>query len=374
MDEFNAQAKLIDQWINSPTTVHPLKDALRETAELKKLNAALIKTTDIDDLIGDMYAMIWRTIGPKLRPKPELTPTPPAAPAHAPSIQSHPQAPSSTSPPRPDSRSIMSLSNLMHMDGAGDSRPSSFVSNPASRPVTPPPHAAAPALSTPAQEALTPNKPRPRLISRREIIKRASDTVANLKPTASAAAARDNAASKTGSPPPSAGASARRGGRSGTETDPKPAADAPDDTTADDEVDKEIDNDREGDVEGDDTKDDDTKGSGSASRRGSLAEHDGNDADDESGSDLDDADEEQEDQTERPRDGGDDADIAMGDARPDGSTPSLKRKIDVAEDGNESDESAEEQERAEGQMVPPRSWYEQGQAGWGKRDGDVNMQ
>jgi hypothetical protein len=186
--EFAEQAKLIDAWTLATSPAHPLRDTLRETAELKKINAGLYPLADIDALIGDAYAMIWRDIGPTLRPaaiKVEIASI---------SLSTASGAQTPISPSRPDSRSIMSLNNLMNMDGATDSRPifSAFsphsMSRPVSRHVTPP-HQAGPSSELTRIQEHTPKQPRPRMISRREILKKASDTVAPLKVLASAATA-----------------------------------------------------------------------------------------------------------------------------------------------------------------------------------------
>lgn len=204
--------------------------------------------------------MIWREIGAKLKKA-----TAPSAPAQVPA----PAYSMAGSPRRPDSRDAMALSNLMHVDGASDVRPSSAhygstFSPYMSRPATPPPHAP---LPTPMQE-LTPGKPKSRVVSRREMIKRASDTVASLKPTASTVAAAA-AANKTGSPPlPD---SVGRRGRRGTEVE---------DTSASIVIETGANSD-DGDEAGV------RAGSGTASREDDAQERrDGNDADDESGSEL----------------------------------------------------------------------------------------
>ena len=276
----------------NPTTIHPLKDVLRETAELKKLNAGLMKTTEIDDLLGDTYGMIWREIGTRL--KQAATP----APAH----------PVSTSPPRPDTRDVMSLSNLMHVDGASEIRPSSahhgstsqLVSPYMSRPATPPPHTANPttSTSTPLQE-MTPGKPKSRVISRREMIKRASDTVASLKPTASTVAAAATA-NKTGSPAPPDNVGRRN--RRDPEVEDTNISIVMETSAGDSDV-------GEGDVDVD-VEGEGGKRSGTASHGGSAHERDGNDADDESGSDVS-GDEEGDEVGEQARPD-DDGDVTMG--------------------------------------------------------------
>jgi len=223
----------------------------------------LLKTTEIDDLLGDTYGMIWREIGAKLRrEKAAILPAPIPAPA----------LPMAGSPHRPDSRDAMALSHLMHVDGASDVRPSSAhygsTSSPyMPRPATPPPHA--PAL--PPLQELTPGKPKSRVVSRREMIKRASDTVASLKPTASTMAAAA-AANKTGSPPPPDSVG-RRGRREAEDTSASIVMGTETGANSDD-------------CEGE-GEEDVRAGSGTASREDDAHERrDGNDADDESGSEL----------------------------------------------------------------------------------------
>jgi len=124
------------------------------------------------------------------------------------------------------------------------------------------------------------------------MIKRASDTVASLKPTASTVAATA-AANKTGSPPPPDSAG-RRSGRGAQVEDTSTSIVM--ETGADSD-------DGEGEAEGEGAK-----GSGTASREGDAHERDGNDADDESGSELS-ADEERDDCGEA----GGIEDVVMGD-------------------------------------------------------------
>lgn len=172
-EEFGARAQLIDAWTSSPKTKHPLQDVLRETAELKKLNASLMSLASIDDLLGDTYAAIWSEIGPILEQPIPTTPVP------------VPTVPVTSPPPVADRRSVMSLTNLMNIDGTSDSRP-------ASAPVPPPTVAAVPTPPSLLPAFEMPTKPRARLISRREILKRALDTIISKVP----------APQKTTTPPP----------------------------------------------------------------------------------------------------------------------------------------------------------------------------
>ena len=272
-----------------------------------------MKTAAIDDLLGDTYAVIWHKIGPVLRrAAKEAGQTAMDISTSTESAQALPVSspPAAALPNRPDSRNVMSLTNVMHFDGASDMQSYTHPDNfqrPLThqyRPITPPrqtpthpPVAGAGELTL----TLTPSKPRARLISRREILKRASDTVAGLKPTASLAAAvasTKQANSGTGSPMLAAegGGRSRRGGGAGGDErsvrivvdgdgdgDVEGAGGLPD-AGADSDV--EVDAEAEREVEAEAEAEDGSKGSGDASRRGSVLERDGNDADDESGSDA----------------------------------------------------------------------------------------
>ncbi|KAH8591579.1 hypothetical protein B0O99DRAFT_744278 [Bisporella sp. PMI_857] len=76
-EEFAHYSKRIEDWINDPTQSHPALDALRESVDLKKTNANQIKTTAIDDLINDAWAVLYTNIG-KTLPGPDLVPPQPA--------------------------------------------------------------------------------------------------------------------------------------------------------------------------------------------------------------------------------------------------------------------------------------------------------
>jgi len=67
-DDFEVLTDRVMSWAANPSSSHPALHALREAVELKKLNANLMKSTIIDDLINDSYATayvhIQKTSGP----------------------------------------------------------------------------------------------------------------------------------------------------------------------------------------------------------------------------------------------------------------------------------------------------------------------
>ncbi|KAL5120628.1 Histone transcription regulator 3 [Pleosporales sp. CAS-2024a] len=75
-EEFNVLALRLEAWCQNPLTQHPVLDILRDAIELKRLNNGLMKPLQIDDLIGDTYALLYTTIGPNLPPLPSEQPPP----------------------------------------------------------------------------------------------------------------------------------------------------------------------------------------------------------------------------------------------------------------------------------------------------------
>ena len=67
VEEFTATAAKIEGFFLLPVNLgsKPL-ELLRETFELRKLNAALAKNTGIDDLLADAYAWVYETTKPRL--------------------------------------------------------------------------------------------------------------------------------------------------------------------------------------------------------------------------------------------------------------------------------------------------------------------
>lgn len=68
-EDFMIHAARLESWCHLPDTYSPLIDILRDVIELKKLNNSLMKTTLIDDLIADTYAMLYGTVVPELTAK-----------------------------------------------------------------------------------------------------------------------------------------------------------------------------------------------------------------------------------------------------------------------------------------------------------------
>lgn len=129
-EEFDLFSDRLTQWIADPNMTHPALDALRETIELKKLNANTMKSAPIDDMINDAWAALYTQVGKSL-------------PGPDPSVaQAQPDGPADTR---------MSLNNLvMNMDGS----PASGVPVP-----------------------VEPARPRKIGISRREVLRRAEGAI-----------------------------------------------------------------------------------------------------------------------------------------------------------------------------------------------------
>lgn len=96
-EEFFARAVRLEAWCQSSTTKSTLLDVLRDVIDLKKTNNGLMKPTLLDDLIGDAYAMLYEQIGPTLDPPP-----------------------ADAAPPIEAKSNMMSLNNLMNLDGTAD--------------------------------------------------------------------------------------------------------------------------------------------------------------------------------------------------------------------------------------------------------------
>ncbi|KAF2633972.1 transcriptional corepressor of histone-like protein genes [Macroventuria anomochaeta] len=163
-EDFNALAARLEAWCQSPSTQHPVLDVLRDAIELKRLNNGLMKTTTIDDLIGDSYAMLYTTIGPTLPPLP--------------SEQQQQQPPqlgqSGTVTPQPPTNPLSVASLIqVQVDGTteGHNTPFAIYHSSQLHPQHPPPLPQAP--SQPEQPA----KPRAKAVGKREIQRRAEACV-----------------------------------------------------------------------------------------------------------------------------------------------------------------------------------------------------
>ncbi|RFU30319.1 hypothetical protein B7463_g6002, partial [Scytalidium lignicola] len=65
-DEFEVYSDRLTEWIQDPKSTIPALDALRESVELKKLNANQMKATAIDDIINDAWAVLITQIAKTL--------------------------------------------------------------------------------------------------------------------------------------------------------------------------------------------------------------------------------------------------------------------------------------------------------------------
>lgn len=113
-EEFNTLAARLEAWCQNPLTQHPVLDVLRDAIELKRLNNGLMKPLQIDDLVGDTYALMYTSIGPTLPPLPSEQPPQPQQPPPAPLAQ--------PIMPQPQPNNPFSISSLVQvqLDGAAD--------------------------------------------------------------------------------------------------------------------------------------------------------------------------------------------------------------------------------------------------------------
>ena len=65
-DEFEVFSDRLTEWIADPSMIHPALDALRESIELKKLNANAMKSAPIDDMINDAWAALYTQVAKSL--------------------------------------------------------------------------------------------------------------------------------------------------------------------------------------------------------------------------------------------------------------------------------------------------------------------
>jgi hypothetical protein len=141
-EEFDMLSTRLADWIANPTIEHPALEALRDSLELKKLNASQMKPAPIDDLINDSFAVLYTQIGKEL-------------PGPDPSLARAQVDGESGSTPRPIGP--MSLNNLVMDMGNGTQIPV---------PVT--------------FAGSEPSRPRRVGVSRREVIRRAELAVARM--------------------------------------------------------------------------------------------------------------------------------------------------------------------------------------------------
>jgi hypothetical protein len=124
-DEFEIFSERLTAWITDSRMAHPALDALRETIELKKLNANQTKVTPIDDMINDAWAVLYTQVA-KTLPGPDRS-TQPTPSLHQAQLDGMGDGPSPT-PFAPQTQQIrnmgpMSLNNLVMDMGNGTQIP-----------------------------------------------------------------------------------------------------------------------------------------------------------------------------------------------------------------------------------------------------------
>ncbi|KAI9841516.1 MAG: Histone transcription regulator 3 [Thelocarpon superellum] len=65
-DDFQKHAARLESWCYLPTTSSPVLDVLRDVVELKKLNSGLLLVFIFDELAADAYARLYETVVPTL--------------------------------------------------------------------------------------------------------------------------------------------------------------------------------------------------------------------------------------------------------------------------------------------------------------------
>ena len=65
-ESFLLNTSRLEAWALTPDSDTPILHLLREIIELKKLNSHLMKTTLIDDLVGDTFALLYENVVPEL--------------------------------------------------------------------------------------------------------------------------------------------------------------------------------------------------------------------------------------------------------------------------------------------------------------------
>ncbi|PBP23574.1 putative transcriptional corepressor [Diplocarpon rosae] len=152
-EEFDAFSNRLDEWSADPRMSHPALDALKEAGDLKKLNSGLFKATPIDDLINDAYATLFTQVA-KLFPDPD--------PDSLGNSQIDGAVPESSTATSTRVTGPMHLNNLvMDMDGTQNPVP----------------------VTTAGSEPVRPRKPG---ISRREVLRRAEQTLSRIPDVARA--------------------------------------------------------------------------------------------------------------------------------------------------------------------------------------------
>ncbi|KIW10380.1 hypothetical protein PV08_11342 [Exophiala spinifera] len=79
-EEFTKKSEQLEQWSHEPDTTSVFLDIMKDGIDLKRLNNSLMKGPLIDDLIGDSYACLFeeyvRQLPPEEQPQPQPAPLP----------------------------------------------------------------------------------------------------------------------------------------------------------------------------------------------------------------------------------------------------------------------------------------------------------
>ncbi|KAK7552117.1 hypothetical protein IWX49DRAFT_167783 [Phyllosticta citricarpa] len=160
-EEWLVWAGKLETWCRKPENKSPVLEVLTEAIELRRLNNNLMKATLIDDLIGDTYALLYQQVLPQLLAESGPAPT------------SETVQPPSGAAAAPERTNMMSMQNIMNMDGTSDQQgqtPAFQVLNLQSSTQPQP---------SPAEPPITAAAPKTRLkgVGRRELMRKADAAV-----------------------------------------------------------------------------------------------------------------------------------------------------------------------------------------------------
>ncbi|KAK8246937.1 hypothetical protein HDK90DRAFT_473120 [Phyllosticta capitalensis] len=163
-EEWVKWAGKLEVWCKAPENKSPTLEVLAEAIELRRTNNSLMKATLIDDLIGDTYALLYQQALPQLMAEPGPT-----------SNSESSAQPAAAAQAAPERSNMMSMHNIMNMDGAAD-QPQQQGQNPAFQIIN---------MQSSAQGQPTPSDPpaaaapkaRSKGVGRRELMRKAEAAV-----------------------------------------------------------------------------------------------------------------------------------------------------------------------------------------------------
>ncbi|KAF2457884.1 hypothetical protein BDY21DRAFT_343050 [Lineolata rhizophorae] len=184
-EEFQIQAPRLQTWIHARMLQEPdpedadlrlqeLVSVLRDAAELRKTNNNLMKNTLIDDLIADTYACIYAQVTPGLEAQSPQEQQQQTSDSASQQQQKQMQPQQTEQQPRPTN--MMSLNNLITVDGTPASTSQSHQQQPHPTTFIQQPTPTQPMVFN-SQDGLlsvvAPSKPRTKGVGRRELLRRA---------------------------------------------------------------------------------------------------------------------------------------------------------------------------------------------------------